>query len=138
MLKWIAIGMLTLAATCQNPADTGAPVEDEVVVEDAMAADDGGAGQATTDEAATGEETANADGVRENPASGLVEREPDLCHAADYQEYVGQPGTIIDTLDISRSYRIEETGAIVTQEYDGLRINFHLDADGVISKVDCG
>lgn len=133
MLKWIAIGMLTLAATCQNPTDTGKPVDDEVVVEDALAS-----GDTTTDETSAENTDDQTGPVHENPASGLVEREPDLCHAADYQEYVGQPGEVVDTLEITRTYRVIEFGGIVTQEYDGLRINFRLDPDGVIAKVDCG
>jgi hypothetical protein len=68
----------------------------------------------------------------------LVEREPDLCHAADYQQYVGQPGTIVTSLGITRTYRVVEFGGIVTQEYNPGRLNFHLSPSGQITVIDCG
>ncbi len=68
----------------------------------------------------------------------LVEREPDLCRAADYQRYVGQPGSVVAGLGIARVYRVVEFGGIVTQEYDPARLNFNLDPSGVIVRVACG
>ena len=72
------------------------------------------------------------------PDHTLVEREPDLCTAATYQPYVGQPGTIVPTLPITRTYRVLEYGAIFTQEYNPSRLNFRLSPQGLIAKIDCG
>lgn len=72
------------------------------------------------------------------PDHTLVEREPDLCHAADYQQYLGQPGTIVPSLMITRTYRVVEFGGIVTQEYDPGRLNFRLAPEGQITRIDCG
>lgn len=70
--------------------------------------------------------------------AGLQSREPDLCHAADYRAALGQPGTVIPTLGVTRSYRVVEYRGIEPQEYDPLRIVFRLDAAGNIQNVDCG
>lgn len=70
--------------------------------------------------------------------AGLQSREPDACHAGDYRHAVGQPGTVIQTLGISRDYRVVEYRGIEPPEYDPLRIVFRLDAAGNIQNVDCG
>jgi hypothetical protein len=69
---------------------------------------------------------------------GLVEREPDLCQAAQYQSYVGQPGTIVPSLGITRVYRVIEFGGIFSQEYNPGRINFWLSPTGEIARIGCG
>ncbi len=69
---------------------------------------------------------------------GLIEREPDLCNAANYQQFVGLPGTIVPSLGITRVYRVVEFGGIVTQEYNPARINFWLDPAGTITRIGCG
>lgn len=68
----------------------------------------------------------------------LLEREPDLCHAADYQQFLGQPGNIVPTLGITRTYRIISHGQIFSQEYNAGRLNFRLAPSGTITKIDCG
>lgn len=70
--------------------------------------------------------------------AGLQTREPDACHAATYRSAVGQPGSSIPMLGITREYRIVEYRGIEGQEYDPLRIVFRLDAAGNIQSVDCG
>ncbi len=70
--------------------------------------------------------------------AGLEEREPDACHAGDYVAALGQPGTIIPSLGVSRAYRVVEYRGIEPQEYDPLRIVFRLDQAGNISNIDCG
>ncbi|AUM74502.1 hypothetical protein [Paracoccus jeotgali] len=70
--------------------------------------------------------------------SGLTERKPDLCKASTYANRIGQPGTVIPTLGISRTYRVVEYRGIEPQEYDPNRIVFRLDSTGAISGVDCG
>lgn len=68
----------------------------------------------------------------------LVEREPDLCDAALYQSYVGQPGTIVPSLGVTRVYRVIEFGGIFSQEYNPSRINFWLSPSGTIDRIGCG
>lgn len=70
--------------------------------------------------------------------AGLQSREPDACHAGTYRSAVGQPGTVIPGLGITRQYRVVEYRGIEPQEYDPLRIVFRLDAAGNIQNVDCG
>lgn len=70
--------------------------------------------------------------------SGLQSREPDACHAGNYRSSMGQPGTIIPTLGVTRQYRVVEYRGIEPQEYDPLRIVFRLDQGGNIYNIDCG
>ena len=71
-------------------------------------------------------------------SGGLVEREPDLCQASMYQQYLGQPGTIVPSLRITRVVRVIDFGAIFTQEYNPNRINFWLAPTGEITRISCG
>ncbi|UXU75893.1 MULTISPECIES: hypothetical protein [unclassified Paracoccus (in: a-proteobacteria)] len=70
--------------------------------------------------------------------SGLQSREPDACHAKNYVSALGQPGSIIPSLGVTREYRVVEYRGIEPQEYDPLRIVFRLDAAGNIYNIDCG
>lgn len=71
--------------------------------------------------------------------AGLTTREPTLfCKAETYTSYVGQPGSVIPTLGITRAYRVVEFRGLTPQDYDPNRILFNLDAMGNIAKVDCG
>ena len=70
--------------------------------------------------------------------SGLESREPDACHAKDYVSALGQPGSVIPTLGITREYRVVEYRGIEPQEYNPLRIVFRLDAAGNVQNIDCG
>lgn len=70
--------------------------------------------------------------------AGLQERKPDLCKAETYRSSMGQPGSSIPSLGITRSYRVVEYRGIEPQNYDPNRIVFRLDAAGNISNIDCG
>ena len=70
--------------------------------------------------------------------TGLQSREPDGCKASTYRTAIGQPGSVIPVLGITRQYRVVEYRGIEPQEYDPLRIVFRLDAAGNIQAVDCG
>ena len=70
--------------------------------------------------------------------AGLQSREPDGCKASTYRTAIGQPGSVIPTLGITRQYRVVEYRGIEPQEYDPLRIVFRLDAAGRIQNIDCG
>lgn len=73
-----------------------------------------------------------------NGIAGLEERQPDACHAKDYTAALGQPGSVIPSLGITRKYRVVEYRGIEPQEYDSLRIVFRLDQSGNIYNIDCG
>lgn len=70
--------------------------------------------------------------------SGLQERKPDLCKAESYRSSIGQPGSTVSSLGITRNYRVAEYRGIEPQEYVPDRIVFRLDAAGNISNIDCG
>lgn len=70
--------------------------------------------------------------------AGLQERQPDACHAKDYVSALGQPGSVIPTLGITRQFRVVEYRGIEPQEYNALRIVFRLDQAGNIQNIDCG
>lgn len=70
--------------------------------------------------------------------AGLQSREPDACHAGSYRHALGQPGTAIPSLGVTRDYRVVEYRGIEPPEYDPLRIVFRLDAAGNIQNIDCG
>ena len=91
--------------------------------------------------AAGGSDIVQPAGIEALPVSaddGLVERKPDLCKASLYETQVGQPGSVIPTLGITRTYRVVEFRGIEPQEYDPNRVVFRLDGQGLISGVDCG
>ncbi len=68
----------------------------------------------------------------------LEERQPDSCKAVEYVAYLGQPGSVIPTLAISRPFRVVEWRGIEAQEYNPQRVVFRLDAAGNIFNIDCG
>ncbi len=70
--------------------------------------------------------------------SGLQERQPDLCGAKQYTTALGQPGSMIPSLGVTKAYRVVEFRGIEPQNYDPNRIVFRLDAAGNIQNVDCG
>lgn len=70
--------------------------------------------------------------------AGLQERKPDLCSAERYASSVGQPGSTVPSLGITRSFRVVEYRGIEPQEYVPDRLVFRLDASGNISNIDCG
>ena len=70
--------------------------------------------------------------------ANLFAREPDTCHAADYQDLLGQNAQEIETREWNRPFRIVAVGGIITQEYAANRINFSLDTQGLVYKINCG
>lgn len=68
----------------------------------------------------------------------LKQREPDSCNSARAAVFQGQPSAKIAPSGFPGPYRILPVGAIVTQEYNAARVNFHLDQNGVVSRIDCG
>lgn len=70
--------------------------------------------------------------------TALRERQPDLCGASRYASAVGQPGSVVPGLGVTGDHRIVEHRGIVQQEYQAYRLNFRLDENGIITRVDCG
>jgi len=68
----------------------------------------------------------------------LLNREPDTCGLAQVMYLQGQPGTAVATAGLTKPSRTIPLGGIVTQEYNPERINFYLDADGLIGRISCG
>ncbi|KEO51173.1 I78 family peptidase inhibitor [Thioclava pacifica] len=71
-------------------------------------------------------------------AGGLEEREPDTCGAVNYISVLGQPASQIQTLTITRPYRIVEWRGVEDQIYNPQRVVFRLDGAGNIYNIDCG
>ncbi len=74
----------------------------------------------------------------EDVTPGLNEVEPDLCHAADFAQYLGQPASVLQGVPIGRAYRVVPHGGIITQEYSAGRVNFWLGRSGDIARIGCG
>lgn len=70
--------------------------------------------------------------------AGLTERQPDLCGASRQSTAIGQPGGVIQTLGLTKPFRVVEYRGIEPQDYDPNRIVFRLDAAGTITSIDCG
>ena len=72
----------------------------------------------------------------------LVQREPDLCGAAGFQGVVGHPRTdvaqVVAAAGGIAKMRVIPFGSIITQDYDAARVNFMLDAAGLVLSVSCG
>jgi hypothetical protein len=71
-------------------------------------------------------------------SGGLEERQPDTCHAADYLSVLGQPRAALDTLVLTRPYRVVEWRGVEDQIYNPQRVVFRIDAVGNIWNIDCG
>lgn len=70
---------------------------------------------------------------------GLNDKEPDTCHGAEQAFLIGQPASAVATQGVTRPIRIVPLGEIVDQEeYNSSRINFMLDATGIIVQIKCG
>ena len=66
------------------------------------------------------------------PAPGV-----DACGAAELQDMVGQPRTILQRIKFAVPVRVIEPGTAVTADYQSNRLNFELDEDGNITKIAC-
>lgn len=62
----------------------------------------------------------------------------DLCHAATFQPYVGQPVTVLLDFVVPEPFRVIRPGDPVTEDYSPQRLNIWLDDAERITAVDCG
>jgi len=72
------------------------------------------------------------------PGGVLQGREPDSCGVVRYMQLQGQPGEAVQRAGISRPLRVIPLGGMVTQDFNPERINFYLDANGLIGRISCG
>lgn len=77
------------------------------------------------------------DGPVVENTSGLQERLPDTCMLDNYAGSVGQEFSAIFVPD-GVTTRVIRPGEIVSQVYVADRVNFHVDANGVVTRVICG
>jgi Peptidase inhibitor I78 family len=61
----------------------------------------------------------------------------DACGAAELQDMVGQPKTILQTIKFAVPVRVIEPGTAVTADFSPNRLNFEIAADGTITKIAC-
>lgn len=68
----------------------------------------------------------------------LEQRNPDTCGNKQYASVLGQPGTVIQSLGITKPISVVEWRGIEPQVYNPERIVFRLDQNGNIYNIDCG
>jgi hypothetical protein len=71
-------------------------------------------------------------------AGGGTSVPTDVCGAANMQSFVGQPESALKGSSFTGPVRILHPNDAATMDYSGGRINFVIDANGVISRVYCG
>ncbi|MFN3824515.1 MAG: I78 family peptidase inhibitor [Pseudorhodobacter sp.] len=72
-------------------------------------------------------------------AGGILQgREPDSCGVVGSMRLMGQPGDAAQRAGISRPMRVIPLGGMMIQDYNPERINFYLDANGLIGRISCG
>ena len=67
-----------------------------------------------------------------------VDPEMDRCGASDYQQYVGQPFSALDSVRFDKPVRAIPYNAVVSMDFNLNRINFMGDQQGKITRVYCG
>lgn len=74
-----------------------------------------------------------------NSASAApVDPEMDRCGASQYQQYVGNPLTAVESLRFEHAVRVIPYNSAVTMDFNLNRINFMGDQQGNITRVYCG
>lgn len=61
----------------------------------------------------------------------------DACGAAELQDMVGQPDTILATMKFAVPVRVIEPGMAVTADFSPDRLNFEIADDGTIARIAC-
>jgi Peptidase inhibitor I78 family len=67
------------------------------------------------------------------PAPGV-----DACGAAELQDMVGKPRSVLETIRFAVPVRIIEPGQPVTADFSAERLNILLDEAGTITEIRCG
>lgn len=61
----------------------------------------------------------------------------DACGAAELQDMVGEPKSILAAMKFAVPLRVIESGTAVTADFSPNRLNFEIGADGNISRIAC-
>jgi hypothetical protein len=61
----------------------------------------------------------------------------DACGAAELQDMVGAPKTILDTMKFAVPVRVIEPGMAVTADFSPNRLNFEVAEDGTLARIAC-
>jgi Peptidase inhibitor I78 family len=61
----------------------------------------------------------------------------DACGAAELQDMVGDPKSILAVMKFAVPVRVIEPGMAVTADFSANRLNFEIDADGNIARISC-
>jgi hypothetical protein len=72
------------------------------------------------------------------PAAAPTDPAADTCNMAQYASLVGKPSTDAGVPPASATVRIIKPGDQVTMDFQATRVNFDVDASGVITAVRCG
>ena len=67
-----------------------------------------------------------------------VDPEMDRCGASQYQQYIGQPFSALDSVRFEKPVRAIPYNSAVSMDFNLNRLNFLGDPQGNISKVYCG
>lgn len=60
------------------------------------------------------------------------------CGAADLQDLVGQPESVLQTMRFAGPVRVIHPGQAVTMDFSPARLNIIIDEQGKIAEVRCG
>lgn len=68
------------------------------------------------------------------------EKKPDgtVCGKENYRKYIGKTQDEIDMEELKEPYRIICFGCMATMDYSPTRVNFYLDKDGKVERINCG
>jgi hypothetical protein len=69
---------------------------------------------------------------------GLNDKEPDICHAANFSYYVGKPVAELQTAVADKPLLVLAPGSLGSQEYNSARINAFVDETGNVYRLSCG
>ena len=72
------------------------------------------------------------------PPAAPADPAADTCNMAQYASLVGKPATDPGVPPAGATVRIIKPGDQVTMDFQGTRVNFDVDAAGVITAIRCG
>ena len=77
-------------------------------------------------------------GQKSSDPAAAVDTEADRCGAANYQNYVGQPLSALNSLHFEHPVRAIPYHSAVTMDFNLNRLNFLGDKNNLITRVYCG
>lgn len=63
---------------------------------------------------------------------------PAMCGADRFQNLVGRPEAVLQTVDLPTPARIYQAGAPIPQDFNAKRLNFVFDKSRIITRAYCG